>query len=354
MNTGGAETFLMKIYRRLDRRKYQMDFCVNTKEKCFYDEEIRELGGRIFYVPAKSKSFNEYKKALYDTIKNNGYEYVLRITSNAAGFIDLKIAKDAGARVCIARSSNSSDGDIAVVKLIHRISRGLFARYVDVNIAPSDLAAEYTFGKKAVENGKVEKLNNAIDLDVYKYSEKARCEIRRELSIEGKTVIGHIGRFHKQKNHDFLIDIFLKIRERDKNAHLLLLGKGELFDDVKQKVETLGLLENVTFGGVRADVHRVLSAMDVFLLPSFYEGMPNTVIEAQATGLPCVISDTVTRGANVTGIVDYLSLADPAEKWADVVLDKNGIRVKTEEIMKEKGYDIESASKIFVEIIFEK
>ena len=354
MNTGGAETFLMKIYRRLDRGKHQMDFCVNTKEKCFYDDEIRGLGGRIFYVPAKSKSFKEYKKALYDTVKNNGYEYVLRITSNAAGFLDLKIAKDAGARVCVARSSNSSDGDNAVVNIIHKISRPLFSRYVDVKIAPSDLAAEYTFGKKAVKKGMVAELNNAIDLDVYKYSEEARDEIRRELFLEGKTVIGHIGRFSKQKNHDFLIDIFSKIREKDENAHLLLLGKGELLDEVKQKVENCGLSEDVTFGEVRADIPRVLSAIDVFLLPSFYEGMPNTVIEAQATGLPCVISDAVTRGANVAGIVSYLSLDDPAEKWADVVLDKKGARVNTEKIMREKGYDIESSVKRFVEMIFER
>ncbi len=353
MNTGGAETFLMKIYRRLDREKYQMDFCVNTKEKCFYDEEIRELGGRIFYVPAKSKSFKEYKKALYETVKNNGYEYVLRITSNAAGFLDLKIAKDAGARVCVARSSNSSDGDSALVNLIHRVSRPLFVRYIDVKIAPSDLAAEYTFGKNAVKNGTVAKLNNAIDLEVYKYSDESRDEIRRELSLEGKTVIGHIGRFSKQKNHSFLIDVFAKIREKDENAHLLLLGNGELSNEVKQKVEDLGLWDRVTFGGVRGDVPSVLSAMDVFLLPSFYEGMPNTVIEAQATGLPCVIADTITKEANVTGLVSYLSLDDPVEKWAETVLEVKGTRRNTVKIMSDNGYDIESSAKKFVDIIFE-
>lgn len=354
MNTGGAETFLMKIYRRLDREKYQMDFCVNTKEKCFYDDEISALGGKMFYVPAKSQSYREYKKSLYNVVKNNGYEYVLRITSNAAGFLDLKIAKKAGARVCVARSSNSSDGDSAVVNLIHKISRPLFVKYVDVKIAPSDLAAEYTFGKRSVRLGEVEELNNAIDLDVYKYSDVERQKIRRELSIEGKTVIGHIGRFSKQKNHNFLIDIFADIRKKDENAHLLLLGKGELLDEVKQKVETLGLSDCVTFAGVRGDVPSVLSAMDVFLLPSFYEGMPNTVIEAQATGLPCVIADTITREANVSGLVSYLSLDTSSDMWAKNVLEANGKRCDTSNVMREKGYDIESSAKKFVKIIFEK
>ena len=169
MNTGGAETFLMKLYRNLDRTKYQMDFCVNIKEEGFYDKEIKALGGRMFYVPPKSAGVGEFKKRLTELIKKEKYDYVLRVTSNAAGFMDLMVAKKAGAKICSARSSNSSDGTGLKAKIVHRVSRALYGRYVDVKFAPSDLAAEYTFGKGAVEKGKASLLHNAVDLEVYKY-----------------------------------------------------------------------------------------------------------------------------------------------------------------------------------------
>ena len=148
MNAGGAETFLMKLYRNIDRDKYQLDFCLNNKDKNFYEDEIANYGGRIYRIPSKSESLKEFKQQLTETVKNNNYKYVLRITANAAGLLDLKVAKKAGAQVCIARSSNSNaDGGIKA-RILHRIGQLLYLRYVDKKIAPSDLAAIYTFGKK--------------------------------------------------------------------------------------------------------------------------------------------------------------------------------------------------------------
>lgn len=148
MNAGGAETFLMKLYRQLDKTKYQMDFCINVFDKCFYEEEILALGGKIYRIPPKSVSRVAFKKQLYDIVKANHYNYVLRVTSNAFGFMDLKIAHRAGANVCAARSSNSSDGEGLKAKVAHKLGRLLYSKYVNVKIAPSDLAAKYTFGKK--------------------------------------------------------------------------------------------------------------------------------------------------------------------------------------------------------------
>ena len=166
MNAGGAETFLMKIYRQLDKTKYQMDFCINVPNKCFYEDEIISLGGKIYRIPSKSESFQLYKKKLFEVVNSNGYKYVLRIASNGASFIDLKIAKKAGASVCAVRSSNSSDGKGLKVKIAHRLGRVLYGKYVDVRIAPSDLAAIYTFGERAYKNGEVNILHNALDLDL--------------------------------------------------------------------------------------------------------------------------------------------------------------------------------------------
>lgn len=354
MNTGGAETFLMKIYRNLDKTKYQMDFCVNTAQKGFYDDEIKRMGGRIFVIPSKSGNLKGFKAGLTDVVRSNQYEYVLRITSNAMGFMDLKIAKDSGAKRCIARSSNSSSVGGAKARMAHKLGRLLYSRYVDVKIAPSDLAAKYTFGEKIFERGQVALLHNAVDLNQFSYKPDERTKVRAELGVkEGTLLVGHVGRFSKQKNHDFLIDIYEKILRKVPDSRLVLVGTGELQKDIKEKVEKLNLTEKVIFMGVRADVPDLLSAMDVFVFPSFYEGMPNTVIEAQATGLPCVISDTITCEADITGLVHYLPLGD-AEAWADYVVQLPRVtRATPMREFKENGYDIESAAEQFAKLIFQ-
>lgn len=357
MNTGGAETLLMKIYRKIDKSKYQMDFCINVEGSCFYTDEITKMGGKIYHIPSKSESVREFKKCLADIVHKNRYEYVLRITSNAAGFMDLKIAKKAGARVCAARSSNSSDGAGLKVKIAHRLGRLLYNRYVDVRFAPSDLAARYTFGNKAYRNGSVAILHNGVDLDVFCYTPDAGKSIRDEFKIpDSVKVIGHIGRFMKQKNHEFLIDIFSEIHKCDKNTCLLLVGNGELQEQIKDRVKEKGLQDCVIFAGVRADIPQLLSAMDVFLFPSLYEGMPNTVIEAQATGLPCVISDSITREADITGTVQYVSLNESDSVWAEKVLEITNSGIKRHdmtECFKKNRYDIESVTEDFVKLIFD-
>lgn len=354
MNTGGAETFLMKLYRCLDKEKYQFDFCINAKEKCFYEDEIIQSGGRIFRIPSKSENVKQFKKQLYSLIKTEGYEYVLRITSSAMGFMDIKIAKKAGAKVCAVRSSNSSDGGSLKAKLVHILGRFLYGRYVDVKIAPSDLAARYTFGDRDFDRGLVHILNNAIDLNKFRFDRESRANIRREFNIDSDTfVVGHIGRFMVQKNHKFLLKAFSKIREKNNNSVLLLVGgNGDLEGDVRGWIKELDLEENVIFAGVRSDIPAVLSAMDAFVLPSLYEGMPNVVIEAQATGLPCVIADTITREADITGLVDYLPLGDP-DLWAEKVIEVGATdRADTRQIFIEKEYDIESTVNKFVKMCF--
>ena len=342
MDAGGAETFLMKLYRNMDRKQYQMDFAVNVQKKAFYDDEILVMGGKLYYIPPKTRDLKGFKDSLYRLIKEENYQYVLRITSSCVGFYDLKIAKKAGAKVCAARSSNSSDGGGLVINILNKVSRLLFLRYVDVMIAPSDLAAEYTFGKNQVKKGKVHFLKNAIDLDLFTYSEAARQEIRKEFQLNDEFLLGHIGRFSEQKNHKFMIDIFARVHEEIPQARLLLAGEGELCEEIKGYVTSKALQEYVIFAGVRKDVAKLLSAMDLFLLPSLYEGMPNVVIEAQATGLPCLIADTITREADLTGLVKYFPL-DNVNLWCDNVkreLMSNKERLGQAEMLRASGYDV--------------
>ena len=301
----------------------------------------------------KSENSKEFKKKLTELIKRENYKYVLRITSNAAGFMDLKIAKKAGAKICAARSSNSSDGTSFTSKVIHRVGRILWGKYVDVKFAPSDLAAAYTFGEKAVKRGEVTALHNAVDLNVYRYYPEERLRIKGELGIQDRTVIGHVGRFMTQKNHSFLLDVFYEIHTQNENTVLLLVGgNGDLEKQIRQKVSDLGLEQSVIFTGVRSDIPQLMSAMDVFVMPSLFEGMPNTVIEAQATGLPCVIADTITREANITGLVEYLPLENP-QAWAEKALGSVcEQRSETRQIFLDKKYDIESTVENFVKLVF--
>ncbi len=353
MNAGGAETFLMKLYRRLDKTKYQMDFCINVFDKCFYEEEILTLGGKIYRIPPKSTSRSSFEKRLYEIVKANYYNHVLRITSSALGFMDLKIASKAGAKVCAARSSNSSDGGSLKSKVAHRLGRILYGKYVNVKIAPSDLAAEYTFGKKAYESGAVNILHNAIDIDRYGFNADMRCRIRSEFGLsDDTTIVGHVGRFMTQKNHAFLLEVFSEYLKINGKSIMMLVGGGELESAIKQKASELGISDKIIFTGVRSDVPALLSAMDVFVFPSLYEGMPNTVIEAQATGLPCLIADTITREADITGLVHYLPLGD-AGAWAHLVAELPQVKRETPmQKFKENGYDIETVAEQFVKLIF--
>ena len=355
MNAGGAETFIMKLYRKLNRSKYQIDFCINFPEKCFYEDEITQLGGYIFRIPSKSDNLNIFKRDLSKIIEKHQYKIVLRITSNAMGFYDLKIAEHSGAKRCIARSSNSSDGAGLKVKLAHIVGKLLFQKYVDVKIAPSDVAAQYTFGKKAYGNGGVYILRNALDIDLYKFDMDERNKIRRSLGISDSTlVVGHIGRFNEQKNHAYLVQIFNKLQQFRPDSRLILVGNGNLIEKIKGLVQSYCITDKVIFTGVRKDINKMMSVFDVFVFPSFYEGMPNVIIEAQASGLPCVLSDTITKEADITGLLKYESLNVSPEIWAkDAIEAAEKERIDTKQKLIQAGYDIESCTRKFESIVFE-
>lgn len=356
MNAGGAETFLMKLYRTIDRSQYQMDFCVNLYEKNFYEDEINSLGGRVFKIPSRKEDFKAHNKCLAAIIRDNSYKYVLAVSAISTCFIDLKLAKKAGAEVCSVRSSNSSFGMSMKANAIHFLFRLLYMKYADVMFAPSDLAAISLFGKKSVRSGKVIFLHNAINYEKFKFSLEDRVKHRSLLHISDDCMlIGHVGRFNTQKNHEKLIDVFYTYHQMNKKSKLLLVGIGNLQEMIKKKVECLNLSEDVIFLGLRNDVNSLLSAMDIFVMPSFYEGMPNVVIEAQANGLPCVISDTITREANITGLVKFAPLNGDDSIWASYISENIGKRVAdTYQKFRDNNYLIEDAAKLFVTNVFKK
>ena len=353
MNAGGAETFLMKQYRRMDKEKYQMDFCVNVEERGYYDDEIEAMGGRIYRIPPKSQDFKKSLKALEDIVHENGYESVLCSSVKPGTALELAAAKKGGATRLIYRSSNSSvDGGIKQ-KILHSTLGQLAKTVPTVKIAPSKEAAEYCFGKGCIEKGKAFLLHNAVDTSVYLYSDNTRAKMRDELGLADKFAIAHVGRFSKAKNHTFLLDIFKELLKIKPDSVLILTGIGELEDDIKQQAKEKNIIDKIMFLGLRSDVPQILCAADVFVFPSFYEGMPNTVIEAQALSLRCVISDRITPDADITGLVEYLPLGD-AKLWAQTAAKhcNSYPRQDMSEIFKSKKYDTETTSEEFIRYCF--
>ena len=352
LNTGGAETFLMKLYRKIDTSKYQMDFVVN--EPGVYDEEVKIRGGCIFTIPLRTNNPIGSFSALRKIVKKERYNYVLKLSDTPIGVIDLIAAKLGGAKRIGLRSCNTSADHGALRKIVSIILKPLLNSVCDYKLAPSTLAAEFTFGKRAVRKGEVLILKNGLDTNSFRYNRDERDAIRAEFALQGETIYGNIGRFSKQKNHDFLLKVFKKILERDGDSIFMLVGTGELEEEIREKSKILGLENHLIFAGIRKDIPAVLSAFDVFILPSLFEGMPNTVIEAQAAGLPCLIADTITREAKVTDLVQYCSLNESAEKWAKeaIKVSKRIRKADTHINMMKSGYDISDVVCQFVEIVF--
>lgn len=354
MNAGGAETFLMKIYRNIDKTKFQMDFIVSITEKGFYNDEILKNGGKIFYVNPKSKNPLKSFIGIKNIVKKNNYKYVIRVNEHSLSVIDLIAAKFGGAKTLILRSSNSQTTGSLIKKILHKIFIFLPRTIPNIKFAPSTEAAIYTFGKKQLRNNKVILLHNAIPYKDFMFDKIKREQMRKSLNLSNKLVIGHIGRFNEQKNHKFLIKIFKEVKEKNKDAVLLLVGNGNLQNQIKEQVEKLELSDSVVFLGVREDIPQILMAMDIYVFPSLFEGMPNTVIEAQAAGLKCIVSNTITKEANITGSVKYLDLNKSEKYWCDIIQEelKNNTREDKSKDFKNKGYDIIDISRYFINTIF--
>lgn len=349
LDAGGAETFIMKVYRTLPTEEFQIDFIVSEREGC-YAQEVRDRGGRIYKIPLRTKEPFQALNGIRTIVKNYGYQYVLKLGDTPIAALDLIATRLGGAKRLAMRSCNALTGVSAKKKVVNAVLRPVLNIAADVKLAPSMLAAEFTFGKRHAHKD-VHLIHNGLDLEVFRFDVNGRNRIREEFSLGDKLVVGHIGRLHKQKNHQYLLKVFQQIRQQRTDAVLMLVGTGELEAQILKWVRELKLEGSVILTGQRFDIPQLLSAMDVFVFPSLHEGMPNTVIEAQATGLPCVIADTITPEADITGLVTYLPLDDP-DMWAQMVLSVISMeRANTHDDFLAQGYDIQSVAKNFAKLI---
>ena len=343
MDVGGAETFIMKIYRSINREKYQMDFLINSTSNCFYEDEIEKLGGRIYRGVSKSKSILKCFISVYGIVRKYKYNNALFVAVHPLVVIDLLAAMIGGAKNRMVRSTNSNSKGGFLSKVASYICRPFVRCLSTVMLAPSDLAAEWMFGKGIISNPKYSMITNGINVREFDFDENKRINKREELRVQKFFVVGHVGRFNKQKNHEYLLDVFRQLLVTKPESVLLLVGIGELETDVRQKAYELGISDKIIFAGIRTDVNELLMAMDVLVFPSLYEGMPNVVIEAQATGLPCIVSDTITKQVQITDLVKFESLGN-VEKWTEEILNIDlNRRSRIDEII-EKGYSIEKTA----------
>ena len=346
MGMGGAETHIMKVYRAIVPFDIQFDFVINVPQKCYYEDEILSLGGKIYRIEPKSKGIIAYTKNLKKIVKENSYNVVFKCGENAMSWTDMYAAKKGGATIRIMRSTNSSVNSLKG-RIVHHLSRCLLRHYVTNKVAPSKLAGEWMFGKHHCKD--LILINNGVDLEYYKFTLDKRNKIRDQYHITDQLLFGHVGRFAPQKNHDFLIDVFLEYHKINPKSMLMLVGEGSLQDDIRKKVDAYGLTDQIIFAGAQSSLSEYYSAMDAFLFPSLYEGMPNTVIEAQACGLKCIIADTITQDANITGNVQYMPLAK--EHWVEYLKNvsiESFKHVDAGSSFIEKKYDIQSVVKTYI------
>lgn len=344
LDRGGAETMIMNLYRKIDKTKVQFDFIVNENQKKYdYESEIIRLGGRVFYVPrCKISNYLFYKRTWRNLLNEHPEWNIIHGHHTSVAFIYLSVAKSLD-KVTIAHSHTAGRGSKmkSMLKVVARYPLRHIANYL---FACSDLAAKWMFGKYSTST---QILNNSIDGQRYIFSiEKRQCK-RKELNIEDKFVIGHIGNFSNVKNYPFILDVFKSILKQNNNSILMLIGKDKNDPEVENKVKNLGFDSHVIFTGVRADIPELLQAMDVFLMPSLYEGLPVTLIEAQASGLKCIISDNITHEVKITNQVEFVSLNKSSDYWADQVL-KYSSGYERRNVFKDisdAGYDISENAK---------
>lgn len=346
MEAGGTQALLMNLYRNIDRTKVQFDFLVEYPNKYFYDDEILSLGGRIFYTNIRQdKNIVKFKKEVRKVLAEENYK-IVHVHAYTIGYFVLKEAKKCGVKVRIAHSHNNQtvkDGKY-ILKLI---MQKLFTIYATDLFACSADAGRYLFKGK-----KFHVLNNAIDSKKFIYNEVVRNEVRKELNVAPNTfLIGNVGRLHSQKNQMFLLDVFSKYLKKNPDSVLLIIGDGPLENDIVKKIDSLNIGKNVIMLKNRSDMDRIYQAMDIFVLPSLFEGLGIVAIEAQAAGVPVLASTGVSRDADLTDLINYMPLSDGEEKWAENLdeISKNTLaHTDMHESIIRAGYDLHSTVK-FIE-----
>lgn len=352
MDRAGIETMLMNYYRHIDRNRVQFDFLCNKTKPGAYDEEIKALGGRILHTSGLNPiKYGQYLACMHQIVQDHPEYQIIHAHNGALAAYPLYSAMREGIkhRICHVHSASLTVDYKLPVKLF---CKPFLPHCANHYWACGTAAATFYYGEKRVDAGKTRVINNAIEIDRFLFNEKTRTDLRNQYGLQGKFVIGHAGRFMTQKNHVFLIDVFAQVVRKNPNAFLVLLGDGELLSQMQEKVKALGLAGSVLFLGNVSNVNEWYQAMDLFVLPSIWEGLPVVGIEAQTADLPCIFSDDITREVDLLPTTKFMSRKLSAEQWADAILntipaEKRNNRKK---LIQDAGYDINVEAEKLVQL----
>ena len=343
--TGGVETLLFSIFKNIDRETIRFDF-MTFSQKCAFEDELVAGGAEVFHITRRRESPSRHKQELIDFFKSHptDYDYVWFHLCSASNSLPIVLAKKYTNAITVCHSHCTSFDSNPILRPVHmllgKLNEPKFFASTDVCYGCSKAAWDYLFKG----SGKpVHLLDNGIDLNKFKFKPEIRESLRKEMHISPETtVIGHAGRFCATKNQSFLIDIFKAFHDKHCDSVLLLAGTGETLEEMKQKAVDLGLQDAIQFLGFRSDFNDLLQAFDLFLMPSLFEGLPITAVEAQTAGVPCLLADTITSETAITDIVQFASLEQPISSWVDSMenlLSMHQDRISYVLKVKEAGYD---------------
>lgn len=341
MDSGGQKSLTMAYLRNLDPNKVKFELVCDSDSNSLPFEEVEQLGGKLHVIPPYQQ-IGKHIKALEKLFKENHYD-VFHAMNNTMNLFPLYVAKKVGVKVRVSESlSMASKAELkkSILKIVLKQFSHLFCNYY---VACGKDCGIFQFGKKAYQQGKIEIFKTCIDAKANTFNQVLRDKTRESFGWSNKIVYGFIGRFASQKNPLFLIDIMNEIKKKKVNAHFVIIGAGNLENEMKSKINAYGLNSSMSWLGRREDIKQFYNAFDAFLLPSIYEGLPVVGLESQAAGLPVFFSDAITKEAAACSLGHFISLKETASKWADIIIeetDKNmPIRCGHEEDLVKSGFD---------------
>lgn len=349
MECAGTQNLIMSVYRKIDRSNIQFDFAVRAKEKGYFDDEIYKLGGQIYYYPnIKNVGIKVSEQALYRIMRQRGpYVAVHSHSLLNSGYV-LRAAWRAGVKKRIAHSHNNVIDHRPYRIIFGWYMRPIIRKYATHLLAVSRPAAEWLYGKRCWKDSRLKIINNAINLSPFGVLKSTnKLELRKALSLpEESILIGNVGRFEQQKNHRFVIDVFFTLQKKLPTSRLVLVGDGSLRKRIEGWLREKEIFDKVFMMGVRTDIPQILNAIDIFLFPSLYEGLGIALIEAQAAGIPCIVSNKVPKDADIgLGLVKFLKLDTSLDLWSKEIIESLHVEPITwfdrQKAIKITGYDIE-------------
>lgn len=335
-NKGGKETYIINMYNALDKKKYKFTF-VAYDDVIAYEDYLLKTGAEVIHIPARNLGLHRHKKALNDLMMNNNFDVIWSHKTTLSACEIMMIGKKNNVPLRMIHSHSSANMGNSFTLLMHNINKKFIFKWANRYLACSKTAAKWFFGEYSAVI-----MKNGIDLEKFKFDETIRNRVRHELNLDGKFVIGHVGRFGIEKNHKKLISIINECRLQNENIRLVLCGDGEERENIVEQIRSLKLEKYVVMLGVVDNVNEILQAVDIIVMPSLFEGLPFALLEAQTAGLKCIVSDTVSRESDILKWNQYIPLEEPDKVWKEKIFEQNinYNRIIGYDEMKKKNYDI--------------